>query len=102
MADPGTPTNPLPPDTKKPEPKLVNATVSVAGVIGVLVTLCQLLYGRADLVAFLPDVWEPVALALVAAGATYGAGYTTRHQYRYRPDEMGVPRGSIGRRTGLP
>jgi len=102
MAEPGAPTNPLPPDTKKPEPKVLNATVSVGAVIGALVWLAQLLYSRADLIAFLPDEAEPIVMSIVAMIATYGAGYVSRHQYRYRPDETGVPRGSIGRRTGLP
>lgn len=101
MPEAGTPTNPLPPDTKVPEPKVVNATISAAGVIGALVWACQLLYGRADLIAFLPDAVEPLVLALVAAGATYGAGYVSRHQFRRRPDEVRPMGGTFGR-TGLP
>lgn len=94
MAQGDTPENPLPVDTKVPEPKTVNATISAAGAIGVLVAACQLLYGRADLVAFLPDWLEPIVLAAVTAGATYGAGYVTRHQFRqtklpYPPDVPG-------------
>lgn len=91
MTAPGDPLSPLPPDTKRPEPKTINATVSVAGVIGVLVMACQFLYSRADLIAFLPDWAEPIALSIVAAGATYGAGYLSKHQFRYRPDESPLP-----------
>lgn len=82
MAEKGTPANPLPADTTAPEPKVVNATLSAGAVIGVLVTLAQLLYSRADLIAFLPDWLEPIVLAVVTALATYGAGYATRHQFR--------------------
>lgn len=77
-----SPANPVPADTKAPEPKVLNATLSAGAVIGVLVTLAQFLYSRADLIAFLPDWLEPIVLAVVTALATYSAGYATKHQWR--------------------
>ena len=79
---PGSVNNPLPTDTTKPEPKVVNATLSAAGVVGVIVMVAQLLYDRADLIKFLPDELEAPLMAIVTAIVTYGAGYASRHQFR--------------------
>lgn len=106
MAEPGAPTNPLPPDTSKAEPKVKAATGAggagaVAGAF--IVWLLETYVFKGDVpgpVTALVYVVVPGALA--AAGAWVG-GYTARHQYRFRPDEVGLPpREGTGRHEALP
>jgi hypothetical protein len=79
-----TPTDPVPPETNKVEPKVWWATVGawIAGVVGLAIVNAVTDDNNALLIRALPDWLEPFVLPLVPAVVAFIAGFAAKHQWR--------------------
>lgn len=84
----GTPTEPLPADTGKVEPK-VKTSALVQYIVGLVLT--AVISGAMDgnLVAFLPDWASSILIPVLPTAAALLAAYRARHQFRV-PETTGL------------
>jgi hypothetical protein len=89
MTTPGdTPTNPLPSNTTKVEPKVKWSVLGtyLAGVVSLGLVNAFTADDNTLLIATLPDAIEPFILPLVPAVVAAVAGFFAKHQWRVGED----------------